>query len=128
MAQPTRTSRSNPFGVVGVLFDYGLATIAPRAAVRRLVRKLGPGNEDRSEAAYMVLVKLGPRIAAHLLNEARAGSNAPAVLQILGDQGDRRIIPALEEFCDSPDQEIAAAARESEEILRQGDPDSAESS
>ena len=108
-------------GVVGVLFNYAMARVAPGTAVRRLVPALGSPDSDTSTAAYMVLVKLGPRIAPHLLNAAGEGRQTAHVLQVLGDLGDKRIISALEEFAQSSDGAVATAARDSIEALRGDD-------
>jgi hypothetical protein len=108
-------------GVLGVLLDYALAQIAPGPGVRRLVDALGSRDEDTATAAYMFLVKLGPRIAARLVEEARKGHETVSVLQILGDQGDGGVVADLEGFAESPDREVASAARESlESLLGQG--------
>ena len=74
-------------------------------------------------AAYMALVKLGPRNAAMLLEEARQGGNTASLLQLLGDLGEPGIIPDLEEFAQSPDTDIASAARESIAALQEGEHD-----
>ena len=100
-------------GVVRVLLDYGLARIAPKSRVRHLVSALGDPREETAMAAYMALVKLGPRIASHLLDAARAGHQTADVLRVLRDQGDSRVIPSLETFVRSSDPAVANAARES---------------
>ncbi len=106
-------------GVLGVLRDYALARFRPGSAVRRLVAALGSSDEDTSTAAYMALVKLGPRIAPYLLEEAHKGVQTTGVLQVLGDLDDRNLIPELEHFANSNDSEIAAAARESLQSLQE---------
>lgn len=99
-------------GVVGVAANLAVASVRPRFAVRRLVKALGSSDEDTSMAAYMALVKLGPRIASHLLNEAGEGRQVAAVLQILGDQGDATVASKVQGFVESSDPRIAAAARD----------------
>lgn len=106
-------------GVLGVMRDYALARFRPGSAVRRLVAALGSGDEDTSTAAYMALVKLGPRIAPCLLEEAHKGVQTADVLQVLGDLDDRNLIPELERFANSNNSEIAAAARESLQSLQE---------
>lgn len=101
----------------GVLFNYGLARIVPGLAVPRLVTALGSENEDTATAAYMALVKLGPRVCDHLLQAARAGRETAGVLRLLGDMGDRSLIPEVEPFLEAPDPAVAEAARESVEML-----------
>jgi len=99
-------------GVLGVILNSALSYAMPRRAVGRLVSKLRNPDEDTSMAAYMALVRLGPRIAPQLLEAARAGTSAGSVLGILRDQGDPGVIPALKELLASQDPEVAAAARE----------------
>ncbi len=99
-------------GVIGIAANFAMARVRPQSAVRRLVKALGSSDEDTSMAAYMALVKLGPRIAPHLLNEAGDGHQVAAVLQILGDQGDQGVVSRVHEFTQSSDPEIAEAARE----------------
>ena len=113
--------------VCGVLLNFAIARFAPGAAVRRLVAALGSPNEDTSVAAYMALVKLGPRNATRLLDEARHGRQTANVLLLLGDLGDQSIIPALKEFANSSDTQVATAALESIDVLLSDKPQSPES-
>ena len=98
---------------MGVLLNYGIARVVPGAGVKRLISTIDSPNEDASMAAYMALVKLGPKNAAILVEEARQGQNTASLLQLLGDLGEPSVILDLEEFAQSPDTEIASAARES---------------
>jgi len=113
-------SRGSKFGVIGVLLNYVLGRVAPGFAVKRLIRALGSPNEATKMAAYMALVKLGPRNADRLLAAAKQGQQTAAIVQLLGDLGDRRLIADLEEFARSSDPEVASAARESLEVLQSG--------
>lgn len=70
-------------------------------------------------AAYMALVKLGPKIAPRLLEEARQGRHTAKVLQVIGDQGDRSVIPELEPFLSWEGTDIATAAADSIAALRE---------
>ena len=86
--------------------------------MRKLVSALIQGDEDTSTAAYMALVKLGPRINIQLLIENIKKSEPNAgLIQLLGDLGDPSALSYLEELSLSPDQNIATAARESIETL-----------
>ncbi len=116
-------SWGSKLGVIGVLASYFLARIAPGFAVDRLVRALGSPNEDSATAAYMALVKLGPKYADGLLSHAKGGRHTASIIQVLGDLGERRLISDLEQFVASADPEVAAAARESIGLLRAGDCD-----
>ena len=111
-------------GVIGVLLNYGLARIIQGAGVRRLVSAIRSPDEDTSVAAYMALVRLGPRIAKRLLEEAKKGQQTASLLQVLGDLHEPSIVPDLEEFARSPDPKIAAAARESLKALQSDEADS----
>lgn len=116
-------SGGNKLGVIGVVAAYFLARIAPNLGVNRLVRALGGRNEDSATAAYMALVKLGPKCADRLLSHAKHGRHTASIIQVLGDLGERRLISDLEQFVESPDPDVASAARESIELLRAGDDD-----
>jgi len=118
--EPTKppSSGGSKFGVIGVLLNYGLGRIAPGFAVPRLIRALGSPNEETKMAAYMALVKLGPRNADRLLAAARHGQRTASIVQLLGDLGDRGLIPELAEFTRSADPQVAAAARDSIELLQ----------
>ena len=116
-------SGGSKLGVIGVVANYCLARIAPDLGVDRSVRALGSPNEDSATAAYMALVKLGPKNAGRLLSHAKGGRHAASIIQVLGDLGERRLISDLEQFVESPDREVASAARESIELLRAGDCD-----
>lgn len=87
--------------------------------MKRLISTIDSPNEDASMAAYMALVKLGPNNAAKLVEEARQGACSASLMQVLGDLGEPGVIPALQEFAQSADSEIAAAARESIAALRE---------
>ncbi len=104
--------------VVGVVISYLLARVFPGVGVGRLISSLDSSSEDAATAAYMALVKLGPRHAERLLAEARQGRLTSKVLQVLGDLGDATLIPDLKIFAASKDPEVAAAARESIEALQ----------
>jgi HEAT repeat protein len=119
MKSPEKSSTGGRSGVVGVIFNYALARLAPGLAVPRLVSALGSDREDTAMTAYMALVKLGPRIAPQLLNEARRGRQTAAVLQVFGDHGDQTIVPELEEFARSSDPAVAKAARDAVALLLQ---------
>ncbi len=106
-------------GTLGVLLNYSIARVVPGAGVKRLISTLDSPNEDASMAAYMALVKLGPKNAAKLVEEARQGACTASLMQVLGDLGEPGVIPALEEFAQSTDCEIAEAARESITALRE---------
>lgn len=110
-------------GVIGVVANYLLARIAPDFGVHRLVRALGSSNEDSATAAYMALVKLGPKYADGLLSHAKRGHHTVSIIQVLGDWGERRLISDLEQFVESPDPEVSSAARESIGLLRAADCD-----
>ena len=104
--------------VIGVVISYLLARVFPAIGVRLLLSSLESSSEDAATAAYMALVKLGPRHAGRLLSEARQGRLTSELLQVLGDLGDATIIPDLEVFAASEDPEVATAARESIEALQ----------
>ena len=116
-------SAGSKIGVIGVVANYFLARIAPGFGVARLVRALGSPNEDSATAAYMALVKLGPKYADGILSHAKCGRHTASIIQVLGDLGERRLISDLEQFVESPDPEVASAARESIELLRADDCD-----
>ena len=103
--------------MLGVLASFAAARIAPRTTIRRLVQALESPNEDTSMAAYMALVKLGPRYAQTVLNTCDQPS--PKVAQVLGDMGDSSVVPYLEEWAQSEDEAIASEARESVAILHE---------
>jgi HEAT repeat protein len=115
------SSGGSKFGVIGVLMNYGLGRIAPGFAVKRLIRALGSPNEETKMAAYMALVKLGPRNADRLLTAARQGQRTAGIVQLLGDLGDRGLISELDEFTRSSDPKVAAAARDSIDLLQSAD-------
>lgn len=107
-------------GVLFVIGLYALARVTPAApVVNHLIGALGSSHEDVSMAAYMALVKLGPKIAPRLLEEARQGRHTAKVVQVIGDQGDRSFIPELERFLRWKDTEVATAAADSIAALRQ---------
>ncbi len=107
-------------GVPFVIGLYALARVAPAApAVHHLVGALGSSHEDVSMAAYMALVKLGPKIAPRLLEDARQGRHTAKVLQVIGDQGDRSVILELERFLPWEDTDVATAAADSIAALRE---------
>ena len=84
------------FGVLGVILYYALARVVPGWAVNRLIDALASADEDTSMGAYMVLVKLGPRVAHRLLDAARQGQQTSSLLRVLADQGEPSVIPELE--------------------------------
>lgn len=100
-------------GVLGVICNFGLAKIAPESSVKRLVSALDDANEDTSMAAYMALAKLGPKYARHVLRSSPDPTES--VIQVLGDMGDRSVIPALEEF--AKDEALADIAQDSIDSL-----------
>ena len=116
-------SGGSKLGVIGVVANYFLARIVPGFAVNRLVRALGSRNEDSATAAYMALVKLGPKYADGLLSHAKRGHHTASIIQVLGDFGEQRLISDLEQFVESPDPKVASAARESIGLLRASDDD-----
>jgi len=85
------------------------------------VRALGSAKEDTRTLAYMLLAKRGRRAIPVLLQEARKGRQTAGVLQVLGDIGDPGIVPELEPFAHSDDPAVAAAARESIEVLQEAE-------
>ena len=105
-------------GVVAVVFWFAASFLVPRLAIRRLVRALGSANESKSAAAYMLLVKAGPRARRHLLEAADEGRQTAGVLQILADQGDPEVLPELERYTDAGDARVAEAAFTAVEVLR----------
>lgn len=108
---------SSLLGTLGVLASFGLARLAPRASVGRLVNALESGPEETSTAAYMALVKLGPDYAEAVLQHYGDATPPAGIVQLLGDMGNRDVIPELERLAGSADAEIAATARESIEAL-----------
>ena len=120
-----KRTRATPGGLntLGVLLNYGIACIVPRAGVKRLIATLGSPNEDASMAAYMALVKLGPKNAAKLVEELGHGHKYASLLQLLGDLGEQSVIPVLEQFAQSTDAEFAETARESIAALKGNEPD-----
>ena len=126
MSEEPRPARRNPLRVVGVFINYLLARLVPGAGVGRLISALGSRDEDASVAAYMALVKLGPKNAGRLIEAARQGRCSAALLQVVGDLGDPSVVPDLKEFVAAEDPEVAAAARESIEILTGAGPDAAQ--
>lgn len=117
-------SKSNKvFGVLGVIANLGIARIAPQTSVRHLVDALENPNEDVSMAAYMALVKLGKKYAKVALLSRAGQPLSTSVLQVLGDMGDTDLIPELEPFAQSADENLAAAARESIAALHELDND-----
>jgi HEAT repeat protein len=110
-----KENRSNKlFGVLGVIANFSLAKLAPASSIRRLVKALDSTSEDTATAAYMALVKLGPKYAKEVLKACREPS--PDVIQVLGDMGDVTVIPALELF--AKEDRLAEIARESIETLQ----------
>ncbi len=112
------SSGGSKFDVIGVLLYFLLGRVVPGFAVKRLIRALGSPNEETKMAAYMALVKLGPRNADRLLAAAKQGQRTAGIVQLLGDLGDRRLIGDLQEFTQSSDPKVASAARESIELLQ----------
>ena len=117
-------SQGGGLGIFGVFSNYALARVRSGKAVIRLVSALGSDDEETSMAAYMALVKLSSRepVPKMLLAEAAKGHETAAILQVLGDVGDARLIPALEVYTASSDVKVADAARESIEALRETGP------
>jgi HEAT repeat protein len=62
----------------------------------------------------------GPAARGALPAALQRPSVEASIVQLLGDLGDRRLISRLEEFTQSPDPEVASAARESIETLQSG--------
>jgi hypothetical protein len=92
-----------------------------RAAGRRLIRALASPIEDARTLAGMFLVRAGER-AAPLLQEAmHRNESLPLVLTVAGDLGDPRFEPELRRFSQSPDPEVAKAAREALRLLPRGE-------
>lgn len=118
----TGSTVSRKLALVGILLCYGLGRFLPGFAVNWLIRTLDCANEETSMAAYMALVKLGPRNAEQLLTAARKGRSTASIVQLLGDMGERRFITDLQEFSRSPDPQIATAARDSIELLQSPPP------
>ena len=105
-------------GVIGVIANYSIALVAPDASIRRLVAAMNSLDEDTSMAAYMALVKLGPRNAQRVVQEMKMGQQTEDLIQLLGDLGDPSVISYLEGFTNSDDPALASAARESLDLLR----------
>lgn len=106
-------------GVPRVIALGALVPVAPDFAVNRLIGMLGADDEDTSMAAYMVLVKVGPKAATNLLQAARGGRHTTKVIQVIGDLGDPSLISDLEEFLSDENSEVVNAAAESISALRQ---------
>ena len=111
-------------GTAGVLINFGLAKVSPKRSVRRLVKALLSDDEDTSTAAYMALVKLGPGYANEVALADEGAEASPKIAQILGDMGNRDLVPVLEEVARTADEETAAIARESIETLLDEDEES----
>ncbi len=105
-------------GVIGVIANYSIARITPNASIKRLVAAMSSLDEDTSTAAYMALVKLGPRNAQRVVHELKTGQQTAGLIQLLGDLGDPTVISYLEEFTNSDDLGLASAAQESLDMLR----------
>lgn len=104
--------------VVGVLLSYIVARIVPSVGIGWLVDALGSPREDARTMAYMALVKLGSKQTSKLVEMARSGRQTASVLQVLGDVADAKLVRELEDFAASDDEEIANAARESIEAIK----------
>lgn len=113
----TRKESNKVLGVLGVIGNFGLAKIAPKSSVRRLVNALDDANEDTSMAAYMALAKLGPKYAKHVLGNSP--NPTESVIQVLGDMGDRSVIPSLEKY--TKDDALADIAQDSIDTLNDFD-------
>lgn len=93
-----------------------------RAAGRALVRAVGSRDEDLRTIAGMLLVKEGQR-AEPLLHEAlHRRENLPMVLWVLGDIGDKELVPEIREFSRDRDPSVARAAQDALRVLDQGLP------
>src|SRR5688572_7858198 len=92
-------------------------TTGMRPAGRTLVRALSSDDENVKTIAGMFLVQAGEK-AEPLLREALARRESlPTVLTILGDIGDRRVEPELQQFVGDPDQDVARAAQDALLVL-----------
>lgn len=100
-------------GTLRNLFYLMISYILPRFGVNRLISAMGSPDEETSMGAYMALVTRGPKIADILVDAARQGNQVKSVLQVLGDLGNKKVIPSLEEFSKSDDPLIAEVAQES---------------
>jgi len=100
-------------GTLRNLFYLSSSYILPRFGVGGLISAMGSPDEETSMWAYMALVKRGPKIADILVDAARRGNQVKSVLQVLGDLGNKKVIPLLEEFSKSDDPLIAEVAQES---------------
>lgn len=117
MEEERKSKATTILGTLGVLANFGLARIARQSSVGRLVTALESDDEDTSTAAYMALVKLGPDYAGDVLRSCADVPPSPRIVQLLGDMGNKDLIPDLERWAASEDETIAATARESIEAL-----------
>lgn len=121
MAKDDHGKGKTILGAAGVLINFGLAKVFPKRSVRRLVKALQSDDEDTSTAAYMALVKLGPDYAKEVALAVGDSGPSPKIAQILGDMGNRELVPVLEEVARTADEDTAAMARESIETLLEDD-------
>ena len=82
-----------------------------------MVRALGSPDDTERVVAGMFLVRAGAKAEPFLEEALRRRENLPMVLSILGDIGDRKFQPELEEFSADGDPKVAQAARDALRVL-----------
>lgn len=79
---------------------------------RVLVHALASENEMLRATAGMFLVHAGQQSIPLLREAVNKRQNLPIVLTLIADIGDRQFVPALQEFANDRDSEVAQAARD----------------
>lgn len=113
------------FRSLEVLLWYVTGRLIPTLAVRRLVATLGCRYETARTAAYLAIIKLGPKNIPRLKRLAASTKRLPSLLQVIGDLGGKEEVVWLEQFKKSSNEEVVAAAIDSQSAIhdRLGDGD-----
>lgn len=120
--QNLSTKSLKPLKVGGVLWRYMLCRLLSSTDITRMAATLENGSEDASAAAYMALVKLGPKNIEKLGELAATGISVEGIVQVLGDIGHPSAIAILEPYLSSPNEKIAETTRESIALLQSASP------
>lgn len=101
-------------------FVWRWTRLAP--AGRALIDGLNSTDPNNRMIAGMFLVRGGARGLPLVRNALERGLGLPVILNVAGDLGSAELIPVVERYTRSDDQQIARQASQTLKLLRQATP------
>lgn len=106
------------FRILWVVCFYLIARLAPRFGSRILAASLHSPCEDTRQTAYIALVKLGKPVVPSLFDLATESDRPEPLIRVLGDIGDKALVPELESLARKAPHELEEAVRLAIESIR----------